>query len=295
MPTFVLSDNTVNSHGFSIDMEKLSLDRFKANPVMLYNHRELIGKWENIRVEDGKLMADPVFMEGENEDLSVKVKARVDNGFLKGASLGIHILKWTEQEGQAPLAEVDVMECSVVDIPSNANAITLYNENGEKLTGKSFELALQKFTKKATKNNHKMKLNADTYQALGLNANATEADINTAIQKLNADKLAAENQVQGYKDKEVEVLLNSAIKEGRITADKKAKFEQLAKTDFVLAKETLESMPKRKELAGKEQRKGGSASNREDWTFKDWREKDTAGLLKLKTENPERYIEIVNS
>ena len=62
--TFILSDSaSLNSHGFKIDLAGLKLDRFKLNPVMLYNHDRstTIGKWTNLRIEDGKLMADAEF------------------------------------------------------------------------------------------------------------------------------------------------------------------------------------------------------------------------------------------
>ena len=62
--SFVLSDGRiVNNHGFRIDLRGVNLDRFKANPVMLYQHdiERIIGRWDNIRVEDNRLMADAVF------------------------------------------------------------------------------------------------------------------------------------------------------------------------------------------------------------------------------------------
>ena len=62
---FVLSDGSVNSYGFRVDMEKLNLSRFKKNPVMLYNHYEVIGRWKGIKIEDGKLLASPVFTKSE--------------------------------------------------------------------------------------------------------------------------------------------------------------------------------------------------------------------------------------
>ena len=70
--TFILSDGSVNSYGFSVDMTNLHLERFRNNPVMLYNHYDLIGKWENLRVEDGKLLAEASFMDGDEEALAKK-------------------------------------------------------------------------------------------------------------------------------------------------------------------------------------------------------------------------------
>ncbi|MBR4583052.1 MAG: hypothetical protein IKO34_04485, partial [Bacteroidales bacterium] len=64
MKTFVLCDSSsINSQGFRIPLEGMNLDRFRVNPVMLYQHDKysVIGKWENIRIEDGKLLADAKF------------------------------------------------------------------------------------------------------------------------------------------------------------------------------------------------------------------------------------------
>ncbi len=149
--TFILSDNSLNSYGFKINMEKLHLKRFEANPVMLHNHYEMVGRWENIQLKDGKLTADPVFLDGDGEELAQKVKARVESDFLKGASIGINILKVEYDVNETPIAEVEILECSVVDIPSNANAIVLYDNEGQKLEGKALELSLKDTLKRKSK------------------------------------------------------------------------------------------------------------------------------------------------
>ena len=83
--TFVLSDGSKNSYGFAIDMAKLDLERFRANPVMLYNHGQLVGKWENLELKDGKLTGTPVFMSDESEEHALKIQNRVEKGFVNGA------------------------------------------------------------------------------------------------------------------------------------------------------------------------------------------------------------------
>ena len=72
MPRFILNDeNVTNSYGFKIKTAGIDLKRFEANPVMLDGHNpsnlSVIGKWTEIKAENGKLSADTDFdMEDEN-------------------------------------------------------------------------------------------------------------------------------------------------------------------------------------------------------------------------------------
>lgn len=49
MKEFLLSDESLNSHGTVVMTDGIRLDRFLANPVMFYNHDEskgVVGRWE---------------------------------------------------------------------------------------------------------------------------------------------------------------------------------------------------------------------------------------------------------
>ena len=84
--TFVLCDsNTINSYGFRIRLEGMNLDRFRSNPVMLYQHDKfsVIGRWENIRIEDGRLLADAKF--DSEDELARQVEGKIRNFFKEGA------------------------------------------------------------------------------------------------------------------------------------------------------------------------------------------------------------------
>ena len=112
--TFIISDESVNADGFVIQTKGIRTERFKKNPVMLYMHareKGVIGRWDNIRTEGSQLIADAVF--DENNPLGKEVKERVDGGFLRSASIGLSVL-----------------EVSIVDIPSNRNAVKLFDKRG---------------------------------------------------------------------------------------------------------------------------------------------------------------------
>ena len=134
--TFIMSDETQNCYGFKVCTSGINIESFKSNPVMFYNHnRELgvIGKWENIRVEGSRLLADPVF--DESDEFAMKIKNKVESGFLKSASIGIfskdeYILKNDEKW----LMKSVMKECSIVDIPANENALVLYDENDRQIS-----------------------------------------------------------------------------------------------------------------------------------------------------------------
>ena len=121
--TFIISDESVNADGFVIQTKGIRTERFKKNPVMLYMHareKGVIGRWDNIRTEGSQLIADAVF--DENNPLGKEVKERVDGGFLRSASIDLSVLNYERIDG------VDTV--SIVDIPSNRNAVKLFDKRG---------------------------------------------------------------------------------------------------------------------------------------------------------------------
>jgi len=207
-------------------------------------------------------MAEPEFLEGEGEELAEKVKARVEKNFLKGASIGINILKVEYDVNETPVAEVEILECSVVDIPSNANAIVLFNNKGEKLQGEALKLSLDKTLKRKSKK--------------------------------ESSKTVLEDKLKAAHTAKVDALISNALSAGKFTADKKESFTKLANTDFELAVSTINSLEGKKTLTGKANLSGGDELNdRSNWSFEKWRKEDTQGLLAIKKESPERYAEIL--
>ncbi len=302
--TFILSDETINSYGFQLSTAKLHLDRFKTNPVMLYNHHELVGKWENIRIENDKLLADTVFMEDAEEVLSAKVSKRVEGGFVNGASLGINIID-VEWFGDIPVIEAEVIECSVVDVPSNKNAVVLMNKDGEILEEQELKLSLEKFEK--SKPINKMKLSAANLVTLGLDANATEEQINAAVVKLAATiaTLKGENtnlkkgmdeitqKAEADRKLSVKATLDTAFKLGKFPAEERADYEELADTSMAVFEKTIANLTATKKLPVELGGKVGGGEDRSNWTAEDYRKKDTAAFLKMKAENPQEFNRLV--
>ena len=124
--TFLVSDESDNSHGFKVLTEGIDITQFEKNPIMLYMHERptIIGMWKNLRKEDGKLYADAVF-DTESEK-GGEVARQVEKGFLRGASIGITDQKEYLKNGV--LEKCRLFEISIVDIGSNPNALKLYND-----------------------------------------------------------------------------------------------------------------------------------------------------------------------
>ena len=100
MNEFLLNDGTINSYGFVVLTEGINLSRFRKNPVMFYNHGKdngVIGRWENLRIENGKLYGTPVF--DDKHEPGKTIKEKVESGFLKGASMGIDVLALEDING----------------------------------------------------------------------------------------------------------------------------------------------------------------------------------------------------
>ncbi|MBD5322024.1 MAG: hypothetical protein HDS01_04540 [Bacteroides sp.] len=129
--TFVLSDESVNSRGFVVLTEGIDTSVFERNPVMLYMHNRdgnVIGRWENIRKEEKRLLADAVF--DDNTELGAQVKKQVEGGFLRAVSIGIEAIKKEYLNGVETVVKCRLIEVSVVDIPSNSNAVKLMHRSG---------------------------------------------------------------------------------------------------------------------------------------------------------------------
>ncbi|MDR0436976.1 MAG: hypothetical protein LBH22_01600 [Bacteroidales bacterium] len=129
--TFILSDESVNDLGIVVLTNGIQLGNFLKNPVLLYKHdREsgVIGRWENIRIEGNKLLGEAVF--DESDELGKKIKLKVENGFLRSASIGIENVIIEDINGVKTAISSVLVECSIADIPANKNAVKLCKPNG---------------------------------------------------------------------------------------------------------------------------------------------------------------------
>lgn len=303
MNDYILNDESVvNSHGFVLLNAAGRFERFNANPVMLFNHEadKLIGQMTGLRVEGTRLIGTPVY--DEEDALAAKCKRQGEKGFLKGCSPGIIIYAVelrTNPDGEERITVTDweLCEVSLVSVPSNRNALRLYNAQGEVIPDDQIRLSIESLLHLNKQDEmDKIILTAEAYAALGLKSNEADGKaISAAIMELKARVEKAEKDLNDQHKAQAEALVELAIKDGRITADKKEQFTKLALADFDMAKTTLEAIPTRESLAGKVTHSTGKATSTKDraeWTYLRWAKEDPEGLKRLKETDPEAFEEL---
>lgn len=304
--TFVISDETVNRHGFRVLTAGIDLKAFKSNPIMLWMHKRddryssieklPIGIWTNIRIEDNKLLADAEF--DEDDDFAMKIKKKVEKGHIRMASAGLNPITWTEDpklmlKGQKypTLANSEIQEASIADIGSNRNALRLYN-NGELIELSAFKFNLQPKTE-----NIQMKKLTDL---LNLAADSTEEQIHEATQaimnrnqQLSSDLSAKDQVIAGLQQQIADVnkqkvvdLVNNAIAEKRIDETMRTEYTELATENYERAQKIINSLPKVGSVTQQLNADGADADTKD----LSWDDLHKAGKLeKLKSDKPEVF------
>lgn len=217
----VASTAAEDSYG-EVVAQQWKLERYLANPVVLYSHesRELpIGRAENVRVEDGKLLATLVFATGTER--AEEVWNLVQQGMLKGVSVGFrpHTTRWEKRDGREILVldDNELLEISITPIPANPEALA-------QLRARSFggKSAMEKEMKSVS-------------VALGLHADADENAVVQAATQLRAlvgatgKSTASEalGVIEGLKAKAARVDELEAESTARKSADEKRDREAL--------------------------------------------------------------------
>lgn len=308
--TAILSSGKVNRHGYRLAVEGVKLDSFRANPIMLYVHRRSsgnddadevalpIGRWDNIRIEDGKLLAEPDF--DEEDEFAAKIARKWDKGYLNAVSVNHTFDEISEsedliQKGQTRVTVTswEILEASIVDIPGDPEAVKLSHSNDgiDPLSKIPF------LTEKLKTKNMDLKSIA---LSLGLAETATEADITA---KMNALQAA---QVEG--------ILALGRQKGVVNDGNMAAWRSQVTQNPEFARLSWEGLPDSQQATGSSQQAatqtlaaalkaegtrtpkvGTLSEERKAWTLKDWRVKDYEGLLALEETDPTAFDTLVKS
>lgn len=285
MEKFIFNDETIyNSYGFRTDNKGIDLTRFTQNPIMLDGHwndnESVIGKWQDFNFNGINLSGLPVF---DMEDGKAKMIAgKVERGFIKACSMGLVFSPENmviEANGKWLLSKSELLEVSIVPVPSNKNAIRLYAEkNGEYelmnedeikmcLTG----LSTKKETVKNTKKDNE-KFYAEIKSLLELQDDSNNDDILMAIKEL----LKATND---SKDNAVEQMLNLALKEYSLDATEIEFYRGQAKLDLSTVTNILIN-PSKKRNRLIVLKNENIKTDRTKWTLEDYRKNDPDALTK---------------
>lgn len=309
--TFILSDESINTYGFRVLTGGIQLNEFRKNPIMLWNHNSSwrgtkdeqlpIGRWDNIRVEGDRLLADAVLDDGD--DFAKEIARKVDRGIINMCSMGFAVIEQSEDKsvimpGQryATVTRCRLREVSLVDMGSNLNSVALYDDDG-----KLIELSdggSKPFLKALNDTNFYTDMKIIALK-LGLPEAATQDEILSAITKLqDGSRQTVELQQklqkieQAKKDgqkAEAVTLIEAALRDGRIDAKAKESWKTLFETDFDNTKKTLQSLSGRTPLRSQIEKPAGGGK----YAGKSWDELDKSGkLAQLKADDPELYQEL---
>ncbi len=141
---FIASDESRDSHGTVLPVDKWDLERFNNNGIVGYQHNvygDMCGNDDpdrvigvgKARIEDGKLIVAVTFEPADLNQLAEKIFRKLLLGTLKAVSVGFAPTAkgyWGDGEesrdGSNPTYYFDgqeLLELSVVNIPSNKNAL----------------------------------------------------------------------------------------------------------------------------------------------------------------------------
>lgn len=132
---FVMSDDSVDRMGDVIEANGWKLDNFRKNPIALFGHSSgfPIGKWSEVVVRGNQLIGRLALIEPVSERMR-EVHAAVDAGVLRAVSVGFHPSKYEPLEGSKVgglrFIEQELVECSLVSVPANPNALALAKSLG---------------------------------------------------------------------------------------------------------------------------------------------------------------------
>jgi hypothetical protein len=177
----------------------------------------------------------------------------------------------------------ELLEGSTASVPSNALCLKLYLPTGELLnSADQIKLSINNLINKNEPDltMEKIKLTAEAAVVLNIGTEPEATALNAAIMELSARCVKAEKDLSAHMEAQATALVELAITEGRLTADKKDSFMKLAKTDFNQAKDLISAMPKKESLSARI-KPGTATKDREDWNYMKWAKEDPKGLAKM--------------
>ena len=140
---FVASDNSVDSYGTVLPVDKWDLTRYASNGIVGYMHDvygdtwaksadpdDVIGKGE-AWIEDGKLIVRVTFEPADLNPKSDKIFRKLEFGSLHAVSVGFRATKKGHMGDEERGNGQELLEVSVVNIPANANALKRSMEEEE--------------------------------------------------------------------------------------------------------------------------------------------------------------------
>lgn len=288
--TFVLSDESLNSHGFSVLTKGIDFKDFLKNPIMLRNHEgTAIGVWENVRIDGNRLIAEPVF--SESSELAKQTAEMVNEGILKGASIGISDCLFKENKELTDSLTMDLpvivercilYEASIVEFPSNKNAIVALYDTDKKIIVKDVKQLKKHVQIELLKLKNLETMDGKTLQLFDLPNNATQEQLHEKISSVLTDMQTIKSENIQLKHSRNEEFLQNALTQGKINFSQVESYRALLNRDFNNTKQIINSLPsnrikisdliKNAQLQTKADNNNNNAPKEKSlWTLKDYR------------------------
>lgn len=310
----IISTSGLNCFGGRVLTSGIDLTQFQKNPLLLWMHRRSfdrdampIGRIDNLRTDGDRLIGTPVF--DQNDEFAKKIESKWENGFLRMASAGIEIIETSDApehllQGQTrrTITRCRLEEVSIVDMGGNDEALQLYDRSGKVLKLAAGEdndalplLAPEKKddpsgTASDGKDNNQtnkstQSMNKEILQLLGLSETATEQEAVGALRLLKekADK------VETLQLASITAVVDGAIAEKRITADKKEHFVNIGKAAGIDSLRTTLSLMQPVRKPTEVIRQTDAPRDDEPKTYAKLSDVPADQLEKLREERPQDY------
>jgi hypothetical protein len=310
----IISTSGLNCYGGRVLTSGIDLTQFQKNPLLLWMHRRSfdrdampIGRIDNLRTDGDRLIGTPVF--DQNDEFAKKIESKWENGFLRMASAGIEIIETSDApehllQGQTrrTITRCRLEEVSIVDMGGNDEALQLHDRSGKVLKLAAGEdndalplLAPEKKDDpsgtapdgKADNQTNKLtqSMNKEILQLLGLSETATEQEAVGALRLLKekADK------VETLQLASITAVVDGAIAEKRITADKKEHFVNIGKAAGIDSLRTTLSLMQPVRKPTEVIRQTDAPRDDEPKTYAKLSDVPADQLEKLREERPQDY------
>ena len=318
----------MNCYGTRVLTEGIDLSQYERNPVLLWMHRRAfdgnsmpIGRIENLRVEDGKLIGTPVF--DQNDEFARKIESKWDSGFLRMVSAALEPTETSADEalvlpGQTreTVTRSKLVEVSIVDIGGNDEALQLCGADGKLLKLASGEdasaLPLLKLSNpeptpegktgegeepesgRQTINNNQNQttaMNKEQLMLLGLPEGASDAQATAALQLMKTRADSAETLQLAA----VTQCVDQAIADKKILAAQRDHYIQLGKAAGAqMLADTFKTMPAQQKptdtLNLSHQSAPGAGGQTK--TYAKLSEVPQSELIELRKDNPAEYMRL---
>ena len=309
----IITTSGLNCYGGRVLTSGGNLTQFEKNPVLLYMHRRgfdgktmPIGRIENLRIDGDKLIGTPVF--DEKDEFARQIGQKWEDGFLRMFSAGIEIIETSSEaslmlpgQTRPTITKWKLEEVSIVDIGGNDEALRLSyqgkilnlfaGEDSDVLPILSDKEHAEGPESEASFNNqnNNNRMNKEILQLLGLSETASEQEAVNALRLLKekADK------AESLQLASINALVDGAVAERRITADKKEHFVTLGKTSGIEAlRTTLELMQPQKKPTEVIQPRADQPAGGEHKTYSKLSEVPASEVASLKESNPTEYARL---